>query len=474
MTSQLLDKCRGSLIGGAVGDALGYPVEFIYSFVEIAGRYGEKGITEFDTSRSAGRALISDDTQMTLYTAEGLLEAVRHGRPVIPVICDSYLAWFGHQAGEKIKISYDSKLAQIKELNENRAPGNTCLSALRSVFCGKKPANSSKGCGGIMRIAPIGVYGASHSVPVDKTARMAGDAAKLTHLHPLSTYSSAACAVIIQLCIETPAVNAGKFRTIVDRSLDVVSAVYGETAPEMDVFKTVIKKAVSLADSPLCDWQVIERSLGGGWVAEETLAIAVFSVLRHIGDFRACMVCAVNHGGDSDSTGAVAGNIIGAILGYRAIPAAYTDRLEFHDLICSVADDLTESSTDKIMEYTPSKINRLNPGEIFVFGSNLAGHHGGGAARAALDKFGAVWGQGVGLQGQSYAIPTMQGGVETIRPYVDEFIEFATSHPSLKFYVTRIGCGIAGFDDAEIAPLFAKALGIKNIILPKSFVDVIA
>lgn len=125
------------------------------------------------------------------------------------------------------------------------------------------------------------------------------------------------------------------------------------------------------------------------------------------------------------------------------------------------------------MEYTPENIDRLRPNEVFVFGSNLAGHHAGGAARAAFNKFGAVWGNGVGLQGQSYAIPTMQGGVETIRPYVDEFIEFAKSHPQLKFYVTRIGCGIAGFSDEEIAPLFSEAAGIKNIILPKPFADLL-
>lgn len=125
------------------------------------------------------------------------------------------------------------------------------------------------------------------------------------------------------------------------------------------------------------------------------------------------------------------------------------------------------------MEYTPENINSLKPNEVFVFGSNLAGHHGGGAARVAVNKFGAIMGQGVGLQGQSYAIPTMQGGVDTIKPYVDEFISFAKAHPELKFYVTRIGCGIAGFKDEEIAPLFADALGIDNIILPKSFADVI-
>ena len=119
--------------------------------------------------------------------------------------------------------------------------------------------------------------------------------------------------------------------------------------------------------------------------------------------------------------------------------------------------------------FTPERITSLRADEVFVFGSNLAGMHGGGAAYAAFKKFGAIWGRGVGLQGQSYAIPTMQGGVETIKPYVDDFIDFAKDHPDLFFYVTRIGCGIAGFADAEIAPLFAAARAVPNICLPESF-----
>ena len=118
---------------------------------------------------------------------------------------------------------------------------------------------------------------------------------------------------------------------------------------------------------------------------------------------------------------------------------------------------------------TPEFISELQPGDIFVFGSNLRGMHGGGAAYAAYRKFGAVMGQGVGLQGQSYAIPTMQGGVETIRPYVDEFIAFAKAHPELTFLVTRIGCGIAGFTDDEISPLFKQAHNIDNIVLPSGW-----
>ena len=122
---------------------------------------------------------------------------------------------------------------------------------------------------------------------------------------------------------------------------------------------------------------------------------------------------------------------------------------------------------------SPQFINKLENNEIFVFGSNLKGIHGGGAARIAYDKFGAIWGQGVGLQGQSYGIPTMHGGLDVIKPYIDEFIDFAKSHHELKFLVTRIGCGIAGFSDKEIAPLFKDAIEIENIYLPKSFYNIL-
>ena len=124
-------------------------------------------------------------------------------------------------------------------------------------------------------------------------------------------------------------------------------------------------------------------------------------------------------------------------------------------------------------DFTPDYITELKADEVFVFGSNLAGMHGGGAAYVAWRQFGAVMGCGVGLRGQSYAIPTMQGGVETIKPYVDEFISFSGQHPELFFYVTRIGCGIAGFRDKEIAPLFSEALHRNNICLPETFVKVL-
>lgn len=127
-------------------------------------------------------------------------------------------------------------------------------------------------------------------------------------------------------------------------------------------------------------------------------------------------------------------------------------------------------SENDLLVYTPECINSLSDNEVFVFGSNLRGWHQGGAAKHAHRYFGAIWGQGVGLQGQSYAIPTMQGDVDTIKPYVDEFIVFAKNHQELTFLVTRIGCGIAGFKDEEIAPLFIEALGYENIVLPYSFI----
>ncbi len=139
---------------------------------------------------------------------------------------------------------------------------------------------------------------------------------------------------------------------------------------------------------------------------------------------------------------------------------------------CAEATEFRKLRITDIMEQkrtTPELITSLQPNEIFVFGSNLRGMHGGGAAYVAYRHFGAIMGQGVGLQGQSYAIPTMQGGIDTIRPYVDEFIEFAKQHHELTFLVTRIGCGIAGFTDEEISPLFISAHGVDNIVLPQNW-----
>lgn len=194
-------------------------------------------------------------------------------------------------------------------------------------------------------------------------------------------------------------------------------------------------------------------------------------------DFEDSIRLSVALGGDSDTLACINGGIAEAY--YKEIPndilQAAIDRLpkDFLDILRCLKNRCPMLDYYRLKTFTPDYITRLKENEIFVFGSNLNGAHGGGAARVALEKFGAVWGSGTGLQGQSYAIPTMQGGVETIKPYVDEFIEFAGNHPELYFYVTRIGCGIAGFSDDDIAPLFASAIDMNNISIPRSFFNVI-
>lgn len=202
-------------------------------------------------------------------------------------------------------------------------------------------------------------------------------------------------------------------------------------------------------------------------------------------DYEDCLKLSIALGGDADTLAAISGPIAYAF--YREIPVELIENAmaklpEWMLQVNDAFDDCVNKGGEMKLkdlrqyhgivrpDYTPDAISSLKADEVFVFGSNLHGYHGGGAARAAMKKFGAIWGQGVGLQGQSYAIPTMQGGVETIQPYVDQFIDFAKAHPELFFYVTRIGCGIAGFKDSDIAPLFKDAVGVDNICLPMSFV----
>lgn len=153
--------------------------------------------------------------------------------------------------------------------------------------------------------------------------------------------------------------------------------------------------------------------------------------------------------------------------------AHYSFEFREHKFLHNIFRKIHNNKDMDNIRTTPNFIKSLNHNEIFVFGSNLMGAHAGGAAYAAYKHFGAVWGNGVGLQGQSYAIPTMQGGVETIKPYVDEFIGFAKQHPEMKFLVTPIGCGIAGFEPIDIAPLFRDATDVENVYLPESFWDIL-
>lgn len=504
MKDILIDKARGCLIGGAAGDALGYAVEFS-SLESIIKKHGQSGISDF-VKDSKGIARFSDDTQMTLFTAEGLLTAYASApdpspENILKHMQEAYLAWFATQTAFQLPLQ-SSWLTHVRDLWARRAPGNTCLNALASLQDGLPVNNDSKGCGAVMRIAPIGIFYATHldqcimhnsQGTIDLCAKVATDTARITHHHDLSTLASVFVALVIFECMRTHVIDRLTLRSIISialaKTLDIVS-----DSKDAEKFVNIIQESISLSDSSLSDREAVAK-IGEGWVAEETAAIALFCVMRHIRDFEGCLVAAVNHDGDSDSTGAVAGNIIGAILGYTGIPEKYRKGLELHDLILSVADDLAGASGEKQMKdryalhhpygidenlkfisgmkFTPENITELGPDDIFVFGSNLAGNHAGGAARVARQRFGAIPGQGVGLQGQSYAIPTMQGGVETIKPYVDEFIEFASNCDQNTFYVTRIGCGIAGFKDEEIAPLFKDALRLYNVRLPESFVRIL-
>lgn len=363
---QLQDKCRGSLVGGAVGDALGYEVEFM-SIPAIRKRFGENGILDYVLDLK-GVAEISDDTQMSLFTAEGLLNGIAEGKiyekEILPYITKAYEYWYYTQSRPELKMS-GSWLSYISALWSRRAPGTTCMSALHSITMPNAAPviNNSKGCGGVMRVAPIGIFSAAHPKVLDleHAGYLAGYAADITHKHPLSTYSSMALAMIVAECIAQENIDRDKFKFIViDRVFKLLGLWFKGADHLADLFNLILK-AMWYATSKECDTYSI-RQLGEGWVAEETLAIAIFSVMRYIDDFEKCICCAVNHDGDSDSTGAVAGNIIGAILGYNAIPEKYLTNLELHDVLLSVADDLGGFSTDEQMKerYVNHKPHNVN------------------------------------------------------------------------------------------------------------------
>lgn len=340
--SKLQDKCRGSLVGGAVGDALGYEVEFM-NLAAIRKRFGEEGITRYVLHD--GVAQFSDDTQMTLFTLEGLMNGIidtKAGNPeeILPYIKNAYINWFKTQT-ETPKPRSDSWMSHIRALWNRRAPGMTCMGALENISHGIKVQNDSKGCGGVMRVAPIGIFNAAHSnlYKYDDTAHLAGWTAELTHKHIASTFASALLATTVENCIHDEKVDRMTFSWIVDGGLTMMSKYFPGHDEELNGFSRLMHRALELGQDTTPDTIAI-RELGEGWVGDEAIAIAVFSVMRHIDSFEDCIVCAVNHDGDSDSTGAIAGNIIGAILGYWAIPSYYIENLEIEHVLVSAADDL--------------------------------------------------------------------------------------------------------------------------------------
>jgi ADP-ribosylglycohydrolase len=329
----------GCLLGGAVGDALGAPVEFL-RIDEIRARYGPAGIADYDVAYGR-RGAITDDTQMTLFTAEGMLRAdVRWNHKGIchpaSVIHHAYIRWL-HTQGERSQSQFsqgemDGWLVRVEGLHARRAPGLTCLSALRGGMMGTmdRPLNDSKGCGGVMRVAPIGLVARDEQAAFG----LGCEAAAITHGHPSGYYSAGCFAAIIR--------NLAEGRSLpeaIERALRLLEHPDNRNHEEC---ARAIRQAVALwrdaavTPSP----ETIER-MGGGWVGEEALAIALYCALTAQDDFARGVLLAVNHSGDSDSTGAIAGNMLGLMLGRDAIPARWLNELELRDEIETVADDLS-------------------------------------------------------------------------------------------------------------------------------------
>lgn len=350
-----LDAIRGCIYGGAVGDALGYPVEFLReeSIFEI---YGPNGITAYRKDRGRGKALISDDTQMSLFTANGLLVgdtrgAMRgiRGEPR-GYVAMAYQDWLmtqdstieeGSDHPRYSRKSGFSWLLDVPELYANRAPGNTCLSALREqTSCPDYIAarlNDSKGCGGIMRVAPLAV---DYEMADIKILDMEGaQLAAITHGHSLGYMPAAVLVHVINRIVFPPNGTCMSLKETVLEARNTVAQLFAND-PHIEALVDIIDRAIDLSENGYPDDLDNIHQLGAGWVAEETLAIALYCALRHQDDFAAGIIAAVNHSGDSDSTGAVTGNILGALLGYKAIPDQWKTDLELSDVILEMADDL--------------------------------------------------------------------------------------------------------------------------------------
>ncbi len=349
-----LDRFRGCLVGGAAGDALGYAVEFMTAS-EILSRYGPEGIQEYDLED--GLARISDDTQMTLFTAAGLLYGKTRmmnrgiGGPPQSYVRASYQDWLETQTvpypGSK-DACHCTWLMNVPELYARRAPGMTCLSALRAGGHGTldRPVNSSKGCGGVMRAAPVGLYFCDRKIWIGESDKAAAETAAVTHGHELGWLPAAGLAHIVRLAAE----QNFSVAQAVDNCIRAMPQIFYRCT-HMDEFVAILEKAADLAGGSGSDMENI-HSIGGGWTGEEALAIAVYCALRYSDDFDAALVASVNHSGDSDSTGSITGNILGAAIGYEALPEKYRTSLELLDVILEIADDLHHDC--QISEYDDS------------------------------------------------------------------------------------------------------------------------
>ena len=372
---RVADSIRGCLMAGAAGDALGYEVEFVRRRA-ILSRFGEQGITTFALDDN-GKALISDDTQMTLFTANGMLMGLTRGymrgisgRPE-KYVDGAYLDWYYTQTGRKKEILINdfhyTWLRDLPEMAHRRAPGNTCLQACESMFRGKPVLNNSKGCGGIMRVAPMALLDAGYAsrsengYSIEELAEAGGEIAECTHKHPLGFLPASLLTVLLYKVVPmTPEQVSEEIDGIVADTVNILDHIYkGKYEYDKRYLEELTNKAVLLAHSNLSDADAI-RLLGEGWVAEEAWVIALFCAIRHIDSVEDAIIASVNHDGDSDSTGSICGNIMGAIYGYEHIKnrnifcpkgKQLEETLELSDIILALADDLATGCV--ISEYDP-------------------------------------------------------------------------------------------------------------------------
>ena len=327
----IADVAAGCLFGGAIGDALGYAVEF-FPYEKIKQMYGADGITRLRLV--GGKALVSDDTQMTLFTVEALALFACGRGSIEECGAAAYADWLATQR-EDHPVAGNTPLAAHVSMYARRAPGNTCLSALGGGVAGTidKPVNGSKGCGGVMRVAPCGVA-AKLTGGAEGAAVAAAKLAAITHGHPLGWLSAAGLAYIVARAAQGES--------------DIARAVTDSTAAMERLFgggkhvkrqNELIMRACDLSARTVSDERAI-ASLGEGWVGEEALAIAVYCALKYEGEPFRALIAAVNHSGDSDSTGAVAGNIVGAFRGMGAWSADDVDALDLKEEIAAEAEKL--------------------------------------------------------------------------------------------------------------------------------------
>jgi len=340
------DHYQGCLLGGAVGDALGAPVEFM-TRTQITVQFGNGGIR--DMVPAYGRVgAITDDTQMALFTAEGLLrtwvcQSLRGSCEPPSVIASAYLRWL-HTQGIVHPLQQhclNGWLIQQNELFARRAPGNTCISALRALqSIGDRAKNDSKGCGGVMRVAPVGMMmaGLSPSETTEKSFKLGCEAAAITHGHPTGQLAAGVFAAIICQLLG----GIGLLESV-ERALQIL-----EEIPDHDETSQAIRQAIKFASDNPSSIDAL-KMIGKGWVAEEALAIGLYCALC-ANDFESGVILAVNHDGDSDSTGLIAGHLLGALHGISGIPRRWLEPLELRVVLEEVADDLATVGSWKLDE----------------------------------------------------------------------------------------------------------------------------